>query len=237
MKEKNLNIRKTIAQDITKTLKDFLDENLPGSYDDSYVGKVVDNKDPEKIGRCKIRVYGVFGDEVPDRDLPWATPDFTFVGSKKGSFIVPPKDTIVKVYFDNGELYLPKYSTKIVDKSNLPGERLTDYPNNMVFFETDEGDFFTINRKTGFVKFYHGRSKSFVTIDKLGNMIIDVEGSPIGTITINAKTKVEVNSPLVTIPHTALGSVIPDPTGGPFNCLLLDPVTGAVHQGTDNINQ
>ena len=36
-----------------------------------FVGKVVDNNDPKKLGRVKVNVYGVYDDIAPE-DLPWA---------------------------------------------------------------------------------------------------------------------------------------------------------------------
>ena len=44
----------------------------------SYIGHIVMIDDPEYIGRCKIRVYGLYGKDnenigiIPDEDLPWA---------------------------------------------------------------------------------------------------------------------------------------------------------------------
>ena len=47
----------------------------------TYYGSIIINDDPERIGRCKVRVLGVF-DELKDDDLPWAFPSYntTFGG-------------------------------------------------------------------------------------------------------------------------------------------------------------
>lgn len=37
-----------------------------------YIGKVESIADPKKLLRVQVRVYGVFTDSVPARDLPWA---------------------------------------------------------------------------------------------------------------------------------------------------------------------
>lgn len=48
-------------------------------YGDSmrwWVGRVISVKDPLKVGRLRVRIYGVHNDdiaEVPERDLPWAS--------------------------------------------------------------------------------------------------------------------------------------------------------------------
>jgi len=41
-------------------------------FDQKYIGRVVNIDDPKKQLRVKIRVFGVFTDNVPDEDLPWA---------------------------------------------------------------------------------------------------------------------------------------------------------------------
>ena len=53
-----------------------MQKNLPDRptmrFDQHYIGRVVDIEDPKKQLRVKIRVYGVFTDNVQDEDLPWA---------------------------------------------------------------------------------------------------------------------------------------------------------------------
>jgi hypothetical protein len=141
----------------------------------NYPGKVVSNNDPDKLGRCQIRVYGVYGDLIPDSDLPWAIPDFNFIGSNLGSFVVPTPGTLVNVYFESNDLFLPRYSTKLIDKPALQSMVSgydEDYPDSMVFFETDNGDYFKINRRSLDMTFRHA-SGLIITIDKDGNTNID----------------------------------------------------------------
>ena len=66
----------------------------------TYYGSIIINDDPERIGRCKVRVLGVF-DELKDDDLPWAFPSYntTFGGGESkgfGSISVPKVGTIVR---------------------------------------------------------------------------------------------------------------------------------------------
>lgn len=62
-------------------------------------GVVVDNEDPEKLGRLKVRVDAAYGDQSKD-DLPWAWPCFKY-GGLPGmfSYAVPEKDATVYVTF------------------------------------------------------------------------------------------------------------------------------------------
>lgn len=77
-----------------------------------YIGIVEDINDPQKMGRAKIRVYGVF-DDIPTADLPWAFPDsknpiFGQAG-KSGSISIPKNGAVVKVEFNQGDIMNPVY--------------------------------------------------------------------------------------------------------------------------------
>ena len=42
-----------------------------------WVGVIEDRKDPEKLGRCKVRIFGYHTEDLasmPTEDLPWAIP-------------------------------------------------------------------------------------------------------------------------------------------------------------------
>ena len=174
-------------------LREFINEKLNDKHEKIYVGKVVDNNDPKKLSRCKIRVYGIFGEEIPDEDLPWSIAENSFVGSNINSVIIPTINTLVRVYFDNGDIYTPIYTTKVFDKKNISDEADEDYPDTMLFFETDDGEYFKINRKTHTTT-YRTASGVLMSIDKDGNLEVYTESSKTGNITFNGPggTKLEM---------------------------------------------
>ena len=53
-----------------------------------FIGTVVDNNDPKKLGRLKINVPTVYGNIKTD-DLPWASPSFPYGYHDSGIFFVP----------------------------------------------------------------------------------------------------------------------------------------------------
>jgi hypothetical protein len=242
-------LKTQLSKDVQILLREFIEQKTSVFDGNFYVGKVVDNIDPDKQGRCRIRVYGLF-EEIPDNDLPWAMMDNTFVGSKVGSFIVPPLDAIVRVKFENGDIYLPVYTTKVIDLNNklskINNLNFTGDPDILIFFATDQGEYFKINRKTKETE-YRTATGDFVKIDNSGNIEINTEnaiGTRNGKLTINSKGSIEVNvnsnistdfitlnAPIVKIPHNVSGKVTPDITGGPMNCLKLCPYAGMIHQG------
>ena len=168
-------IRSIVAKTPEESMKSFIDSDIDDEENYIYTGIVVDNNDPDRQGKCRIRVYSIFGDDIPDDSLPWALPDFSFVGSQCGNFIVPSVDTVVKVYFDHGDIYLPHYSTKAIDSNNLSKRRMKRYPDNIVLFETDAGDYMEIDRVSSTFTL-HQKSGTQIVIYSNGNVEIDCKG-------------------------------------------------------------
>lgn len=182
---------------------------------DRWTGIVVENNDPQKLGRVQIRIMG-FYDDLPDYLLPWAVPDIGFIGSSKGSFIIPEINATVRGYFDKGDVQKPIYdslafSKETADRNSLTILDNTEYPNKMVLLETDQGDFLTLNRRTGELVFIH-RTGATLSVSQLGDITIrtgsyllkngalnlEVLGNANiqadGAVEINAKRNVNINS-------------------------------------------
>jgi hypothetical protein len=255
------NIRRSIInQDLFKLSDNFINDDSENLFLSEYFGKVINNVDPEKLGRCQIRILTLFSDTIKDDELPWAIPDFSFIGSTVGSFVVPLVNTIVKVYFDGGSIYHPVYTSKGLNENSLPDSKDTNYPDNMVLYTTDDGEVFSVNRSTKLTKLHHS-SGTELSVDSNGNILIDtklsskngnvtinVNGDALidvnKTATINAKVSATVKSPIidvnggkVTINNSGACVVGGIPGTGPFNCLPIDPITGATHQSNFVINQ
>lgn len=208
-------VKKNVSRDITEILNEFIDDKDDIKEEGTFIGKVLDNNDPEKLGRCKILVYTVFSDAISPQELPWAIPEFGFVGSLKGSFIVPQIGAFVKVTFENNEINLPKYSTKVLNTQQLPTNKNKNYPNNMIFFETDRGDSFELDRVTGETIFTHG-SGTTITIDE------------IGAITLNSVSTIKTEHGLLLEDN---GGIVVPGAQGPYCAIPICPVTGAQHIG------
>lgn len=89
-------------------IENLINDDLKSS---SYLGKVIDNNDPEFEGKVKIRVFGKF-DDISDEDIPWARPLNKFTGGSKsgaGFHSVPKVDCVVGIKFDNGDIHEPEY--------------------------------------------------------------------------------------------------------------------------------
>lgn len=110
-------------------MKTFSKEELIGKF---FIGEVLDANDPDKEGRCKIKIFGLFNSEdpviqngnptgqitkveLPIEKIPWASPangKFFAGGETKGfgDISIPKVGTIVKVVFPTGDLYSPEWS-------------------------------------------------------------------------------------------------------------------------------
>lgn len=83
------------------------------AFENVLLGVVVDNNDPTRTGRAKVRVRGLF-DDIPDEDLPWANQtSVVSFGSKDGGGMisVPKIGSLVNVQFDNGNWYSPFFTS------------------------------------------------------------------------------------------------------------------------------
>jgi hypothetical protein len=167
-----------------------------------FLGEIVDNEDPEKIQRVKVKIKGL-NDNIPKDDLPWLT-----MSHGPGTFKIPPNGTIVEVEFPEDDIYSgyitgtrPSKSNTINDPDGLgekiqdsppPGDTAeagvnvtpakdfspsqeTNYPNS--YGSVDEtGNWYRVDKSAGSVEFVHS-SGSFFKIDGGGNVSIKITGS------------------------------------------------------------
>lgn len=170
-----------------------------------YRAKVLDNDDPDKLGRIKVEVYPFLIGEttaldlydvvgIPIDVLPWATPAFPLfdgAGESFGRFSIPKNETFVFVFFENNDIYQPVYFAEATDGIHgLPSERETNYPNrkvlkteNGIIIELDD----TINDAE--IKITHPKG-TICTIDKNGGMILEIVENK--TVTVNGNVSMTV---------------------------------------------
>lgn len=67
-----------------------------------YKAIVVDNEDPQNLGRIKVRIPRVMG-----KSSIWAFPSIPFGGNNCGFFMLPPKGSFVRILFENGNSNYP----------------------------------------------------------------------------------------------------------------------------------
>jgi hypothetical protein len=107
--------------------KELVTDNIRDTH---WLGTVVDNKDPDNFGKCKVKVFGKF-DLLDDESIPWATP---MNRNNVGSHYLPHIGDVVSVRFDNGNIYHPEYWFQINQNKELKDEVLdsSGEPDNVV---------------------------------------------------------------------------------------------------------
>lgn len=213
-----------ILNDLMKDIGKGLDQTLQGTYEKfeqstttRWTGKVIDNNDPEKLGRVKILIFGYY-DDFATGAVPWAVPDISYIGGTNGNFIIPEVGTILRGYFDEGDIQKPIFDSvaftvataKSIERGHFTG-KAEDYPFKMVLMETDNGEYLTLNRKTGETVFKH-RTGLMLVIDQNGSIVVNTgEGMDAkGNIKINVKGNTEINTEGETKVISNTGKVIID---------------------------
>jgi len=139
----------------------------------NYRGKVVDNNDPNHLGRIKVNVFGVF-DGIEVEELPWVVPAFPlFSGSglDSGWFAIPSLNSYVWCFFEAGDHEQPVYFAEAPSGAyGIPGEAETNYPDRRVI-KLSSGITFYIDNLDKEVKLSHP-SGAYVLIDEDGNISI-----------------------------------------------------------------
>ena len=100
------------------------------TFSGMFRGIVEDNLDPNKAGRVKIRVFGVY-DDIPLDDIPWAEYADPLMGGQAGfgGIIVPDIDTKVWVFFEQGNHMYPVYFAGAPSHIDMPNEKdIGTYP-------------------------------------------------------------------------------------------------------------
>jgi hypothetical protein len=192
-------------------MKGLLKEEIKGKI---FYGEILDAEDPDKDGRCKVMVYGVF-DSVEVADLPWATPanSHIFAGGESGgsgNISIPKKGSIVRVHFIEGDIYSPEWIGLAYINDTLKTEISESYIGSHVLVRDEDADLkIYYTPKNGFEIWFAGSKFAInpdksVTIEHEGTQsIIELQGvdcniSTQGTVNITAPNKIEeVSSKLV----------------------------------------
>jgi uncharacterized protein involved in type VI secretion and phage assembly len=153
-------------------------------------GFVVDNQDPQKRGRLKLRIPTVLGAQESD----WALPCLPYGGfDQQGMFFVPDVDAQVWVEFEEGDISRPIWvGTFWQQKSDVPEDAVKDVPTTRLF-RTNSGHILQFDDEEGEERFrlHHPRDAEMV-IDKNGSIeLTDNSGAVIRMDAENSEIIVE----------------------------------------------
>lgn len=118
-----------------------------GRYYSCYRGFIVDNEDPEFLGRVRVRVPAIFGKQVLEK---WALPKGMFSGQSIGFFAIPKPGATVWVSFEGGDTRFPVWEYGWFSKGTTPKNAQRLNPNNYII-QTPEGQIIELDDETGHI--------------------------------------------------------------------------------------
>jgi hypothetical protein len=133
----------------------------------SYIGDVVDNNDPKKLGRIKVRISAYA--DLSDEALPWASPLLASHGNSQeyGGINIPEIGSQVRITFPSEDFTAPYYSGAELNEHTRTTFFDDDYPNTYGYKDS-VGNFMRINKERGIAQFQHSSTT---------NMQVAPEGS------------------------------------------------------------
>ncbi len=161
------------------------------------IGIVTDNKDPDNLGRVKVRFPWL----ASDAESPWARIAALMAGNERGSFYLPEVDDEVLVAFEHGVLLYPYVLGALWNGKDKPPETNSDGKNNKRLLKSRSGMTILLDDTSGSEKIQIADKdgQNTVVVDMANKKIaitsngdIDITASQ-GTITLDAQT-VKLNS-------------------------------------------
>jgi uncharacterized protein involved in type VI secretion and phage assembly len=172
-------------------------------YYGKYRGFVVDNQDPEKKGRLRVRVPSILG----ETETGWALPCLPFGGLQdQGFFMIPEVDSQIWVEFEEGNLSHPIWTGVFWQQTgDIPSEAAKDEPTTRII-KTPSGHILQFEDESGNeqIRLYHTQD-AHLQIDNNGS--IELKDASSNTL------KLDANQNKITLEDANGNSLVMDTTG------------------------
>ena len=157
-------------------------ESAAQKYYGKYKGTVVDNQDPENLGRLRMRVPSVLGDAV----TRWALPVLPYGGlNDQGMFFIPDTGALVWVEFAEGDLDEPIWTGCFWTATNAPPSEALISPPTTRMIKTASGCRLQFDDASGAEKItIHHPSEAKIVLDETG--LISMTDKAGATVTLDA---------------------------------------------------
>jgi uncharacterized protein involved in type VI secretion and phage assembly len=171
---------------------------------------VTNNKDPEKMGRVKVK-YPWMG-EAKDKESNWARVTTFMAGKSRGGYFLPEVDDEVLVAFENGDINYPYVIGTLWNGKDKPIESNDDGKNNIKAIHSRSGHkiilddtkdkekvilkdktgkrVFTFDTKEKLIKIENTEDKGAIKITSKGKITIESEDA----MDLKAKKKITIKS-------------------------------------------
>jgi uncharacterized protein involved in type VI secretion and phage assembly len=161
------------------------------------IGIVTNNKDEDGLGRVKVKIPRLSGDD----ESYWARVVSFMAGKERGALFLPEVDDEVLVAFEHGDIAMPYVLGALWNGVDVPPETNSDGENNVRVIKSRSGHVIRLNDKDGeeTIEIIDKTEKNSITISAKDNKITitsdkDIEFSAKnGKISLDAKD-VEIKS-------------------------------------------
>jgi uncharacterized protein involved in type VI secretion and phage assembly len=161
------------------------------------VGIVTNNKDPDKMGRVKVKIPRISGED----ESHWARVVSFMAGKERGAFFLPEVDDEVLVVFEHGDINMPYVIGSLWNGVDKPPETNSDGKNNIRVIKSRSGHIIRLNDEDGKekIEIIDKSEKNSIIFDTAKNTITVTTDKDIallasqGTIKLNAQ-KIEIKS-------------------------------------------
>jgi len=151
--------------------------------------KVMDNKDPEKLGR--IRVQFLWQEEQdPSLMTPWIRIAQPHGGDDKGFYFIPEIDEEVMIDFENGNAEKPFVVGTLYHAKQHPGKTWPTDSNDIKAIRTRNGHTIEIHDEgnDGFIRIYDHEKENYILTYSTDEKLIKLEST--GNIELHAKKNI-----------------------------------------------
>jgi len=165
------------------------------------IGIVTNNKDPDQLGRVKVKFPRISGDDESN----WARVATFMAGAQRGAFFLPEVDDEVLVAFEHGDITMPYVIGSLWNGVDEPIETNSDGKNNIRVIKSRSGHVIRLTDEEGKekVEIIDKTGKNLISIDTKDNKITissdkDIKlSAPNGMVSIEAKD-IEIKSSAAT---------------------------------------
>ena len=181
----------------------------------SYIGNVIDNNDPKKLGRLKVQI-SAYADLKPEA-LPWASPLLASHGNSPeyGGINIPEVGSQVRITFPSKDLTAPYYSGAELNETTRTTFFDDDYPHTYGYKDS-VGNFMRVNKEKGTAHFQHSSTTNmqvapdgsikvglaggaYFIFDNTNNFdlnigTLDITGTSDGSLNIDANNEVNIST-------------------------------------------
>ncbi len=157
------------------------ESTIPENTNPNYIKKsgteiaiIKDNRDPEKLGRLKVKFCWM----EKNQTTPWVRLTTPYVGIKWGFYFVPPKNALVNIDFEGGDVERPYCTGAFFDKQAKPDPDWTgnyrEQDASKHVIRTSAGhtlEFEDVTNSSGKIKIYNADNDNYITLDNENGML------------------------------------------------------------------